>query len=292
MDLAFIGFGLIGGSIARAVRVDDARSGWRIRAWSPSGEGPAAAIADGLIDAAPASPEETLAGADLVVLAGPASACLTAIDQLAGPWQAAVPPDAVITDVASTKAALLDRADAAGLRFVGGHPMAGLETSGFAAARADLFVGRPWVIVPGTAAGAADVDRVAALATACRARVVRMDAATHDRAVAGISHLPLVLAAALVEAVAGPGGRGGEDWDVAGGLAVSGWRDMTRLARGDPRMGASIAATNAPPLAARLRDLRLVLDDWLAALERPGGPDEAELHERLRAARARLEERS
>ena len=299
MHLAFIGFGLIGGSIARAVRDRTVRdrtvregatsSSWRLQAWSPTGEGPARAVADGVIDAAPATPEDTLAGAELVVLAGPASACLAALDNLAGPWRAVLQQGTVITDVASTKAALLDRADAAGLRYVGGHPMAGLETSGYAAARADLFVDRPWVIVPGRHADAPDVDRVVALVEACRAHVVRMDARTHDRAVAAISHLPLVLAAALVEAVSGVAGPD-HDWHTAKGLAASGWRDMTRLARGEPAMGASIAATNAPALAARLRDLQLVLDDWLAALERPGGPDEAELQERLRAARSRLEE--
>jgi prephenate dehydrogenase len=67
---------------------------------------------------------------------------------------------------------------------------------------------------------------------------------------------------------------------------------MTRLARGEPAMGAAIAATNAPALAARLRDLRKVLDEWLAVLERPAGPDEAELFDRLQAARARLEDPS
>lgn len=291
MHLAFIGFGLIGGSIARALREGGTASSWRIRAWSPTGDGPARAADDGVIDLVTATPEETLVGADLVVLAGPATACLAALDDLAGRWRASLEPGAVITDVASTKSALVDRADAAGLRFVGGHPMAGLETSGYAAARADLFVDRPWVIVPGRHADAPDVERVVALVEACRANVVRMDAGTHDHAVAGISHLPLVLAAALVEAVAGVGGPD-RDWETAEGLAAGGWRDMTRLARGDPAMGASIAVTNAPALAARVRDLRVVLDDWLAALERPGGPDEAELLDRLRAARARLEEPS
>jgi prephenate dehydrogenase len=291
VHVAFIGFGLIGGSIARGIREGATSASWRLQAWSPTGDGPARAVGDGVIDAAPATPEETLAGADLVVLAGPASACLAALDNLAGPWRAALQQGAVITDVASTKTALLDRADAAGLRYVGGHPMAGLETSGYAAARADLFVDRPWVIVPGRHADPPDIERVVALAEACRAHVVRMDAGTHDRAVAGISHLPLVLAAALVEAVAGVPGRD-DDWNTAKGLAAGGWRDMTRLARGDPGMGASIAATNAPALAARLRDLRLVLDDWLSALERPGGPDEAELRERLRVARARLDDPS
>jgi prephenate dehydrogenase len=290
--LAFIGFGLIGGSIARAVRQNATSSGWTMQAWSPSGEGPRRALADGVIDAASRSPEDALAGADLVLLAGPASACLTALDDLAGPWQAALAPGAVITDVASTKAALVGRADATGLRYVGGHPMAGIETSGYAASRADLFDDRPWVIVPGQHADGDDIERVASLARACRARVVRMDAATHDRAVAGISHLPLVVAAALVEAVAGTASRPGTDWETARALSAGGWRDMTRLARGDAEMGASIAATNAPALAARLRDLRSVLDGWLAALERRGGPDEAELLERLQAARARLDDPS
>jgi prephenate dehydrogenase len=315
--LAFIGFGLIGGSIARAVRdrtvrdrtvrnrtvrnrsvrdrtvgENPATPSWSVRAWSPSGEGPRRAAADGVIELAAADPEEALAGADLVVLAGPATACLAALDDLAGRWRTSLAPDAVITDVASTKSALLDRADAAGLRYVGGHPMAGLETSGYQAGRADLFVDRPWVVVQGRHAAEPDVQRVVALVTACQGRVVRMDAATHDRAVAGISHLPLVLAAALVEAVAGTADRPGEDWEAARGLAASGWRDMTRLARGDPEMGASIAATNALALAARLRDVRSVLDEWLAALERRGGPDEAELRVRLQAARARLEDPS
>lgn len=294
MHIGFIGFGLIGGSIARAVRANEATSTWTMRAWSPSREGPDRAVAEGMIDAAARSPEGVLADADLVVLAGPATACLAALGELSGRWSATLPPDAVITDVASTKAALLDQADSAGLRYVGGHPMAGLETSGYAAGRADLFVDRPWVIVPGRLAGSADIERVVALAEACRARVMRMDAETHDRAVAGISHLPLVLAAALVEAVAGSqaGGDPASDWGVAKGLAASGWRDMTRLARGDPEMGGAIAATNAKAVAARLRDLQAVLDSWLAELEGPDRPDEAAMLQRLRAARARLEDPS
>lgn len=292
MHIGFLGFGLIAGSIARAVRADSAGSGWTMAAWSPSGEGPRQAVLDGVLDRAAPEAQDALAGADLVVLAAPVTGCLILLDELAGPWRTALPGDAVVTDVASTKSLLVERADAAGIRFVGGHPMAGRETAGYAAAQADLFVDRPWVVVPGASAGPADVERVEALARACSARVVRMEAATHDRAVAGISHLPLVAAAALVEAVAGPGTGGGsprDDWPAAAALATSGWRDMTRLARGDVAMGAGIAATNAPMLAARLRDYRAVLDAWLADLERPGGPDEASIAERLRTARAALD---
>ena len=157
--------------------------------------------------------------------------------------------------------------------------MAGRESAGYAAATADLFAGRPWVLVPGGAASDAEVTVVTSLARACGARPVVMTAEAHDAAVAGISHLPLVVAVALVEAVAGPGdGPARADWPAAARLAAGGWRDMTRVARGDPQMGAAIVATNAPAIAARLRDLRAVLDDWLAVLERPGGPDEAARH--------------
>ncbi len=289
MQVGFLGFGLIAGSIARAVRANPAAAGWTMTGWSPSGDGPRQAVEDGMLDTAAPDPETALAGAELVVLAAPVTACLALVEGLAGRWRDALPWNAVVTDVASTKALLLDRADAGGLRFVGGHPMAGREMSGYLAAQADLFLDRPWVVVPGASAEVGDVERVEELAAACSARVVRMDAASHDRAVGGISHLPLLVAAALVEAVAGVGATRRDDWPEASALAASGWRDMTRLARGDVAMGAGIAASNAPALAERVRDLRAVLDAWLVELERPDGPDEAALAARLRSARDRLE---
>jgi len=290
MHIAFLGFGLISGSIARAVRVSRALDGWTMAGWSPSSDGPERARADGVLNVVAASPNTVVLGADLVVLGAPATDCLTLIDKLAGPWRSALPDAAVVTDVASTKAAIVAHANDAGLRFVGGHPMAGLDTAGYGASLADLFVGRPWVVVPGEHARPQDVVRVESLADACRAVPVRLDATDHDRAVAGISHLPLVVAAALAEAVAGRG----TDWRTAGPLAAGGWRDTTRVARGDTAMGAAILATNAAAVAARLRDLRAVLDEWLAVLERtatpdgPDGSDEAALRDRLAAARALL----
>jgi prephenate dehydrogenase len=291
MHVAFLGFGLIGGSIARAIRANPATSGWSLTAWSPSGDGPRRAAGEGIVDTAATTPQAAIRGTDTIVLGGPATACVALVDDLGGPWRSELAADAVVTDVASTKGAIVDRANAAGLRFVGGHPMAGLETAGYDAATPDLFAGRPWVIVPGAAATAADVDRVRELATACGARTVAMDAGEHDRAVAAISHLPLVLAAALVESVVGIPGRERPDWPVAASLTAGGWESATRVARGDPAMGAAIAVTNGPALAARLRDLSSVLDAWLADLERPGGPDEAAIAARLAAARAELGDR-
>ena len=289
MRLAILGLGLIGGSLARALRArrtEEELGIDAIAAWSPSGEGPAAAAREGVIDMAAASPEAAIEGSGLVVLAGPAPVCLAQLDDLAGSWRGALARDAVVTDVASTKSAIVLRATALGVRFVGGHPMAGRETSGYSAASADLFVGRPWVVVPTTDDGA--VDAVEQLAAATGAIPRRMTATAHDEAVAAVSHLPLVLAAALVETVAG-GQIDRRDWPDAASLAATGWRDMTRLARGDVTMGAGIAATNAAPIAARIRELIAVLDGWLADLERRGGPDPDELAARLRMARDRLE---
>lgn len=294
MRIGLLGLGLIGGSVVRALRASsipapsEPSEPWSVAAWTPTGRGPVTALEDGVIDRAAASPEEAIDGADLVVLAGPALDCLAQLDELAGPWRQALTPDAVVTDVSSTKEAIVLRATALGLRFVGGHPMAGSDASGYEASSAELFVGRPWVVVP--TSDVAAVDRVVRLAVACGARPVRLGAAEHDRAVAGISHLPLVVAAALVEAVAGNvTSDPPPDWPTAANLAATGWRDTTRLARGDPTMGASIIATNGPALAARVHDLITALDGWLAELERPGGPDSDEIADRLRSARNRLD---
>jgi prephenate dehydrogenase len=290
MRIAMLGLGLIGGSIVRALRTreDIGDLGHaRIAAWTPEGVGPSAAVRDGVIDETATTPEAALDGAEPVILAGPAPVCLDQLEALAGPWRAGLKADAVITDVASTKAEIVRRAADLGLRFVGGHPMAGRETSGYAAAQADLFEGRPWVVVP--MADEAATARVEELAAAVGARPVRMAADEHDAAVAAISHLPLLVAAALVETVAGGAGEARDGWSAASGLASTGWRDVTRLARGDIDMGAGIVTTNAPAIAARVRDLLGVLETWLAELERDGGPDADAVATRLRAARERLE---
>ena len=288
--IAFLGLGLIGGSIAKALHAREIRT--TLVAWTPEARGPRAALADGVLDAVSASPADAIREADLIVLASPPGGVLWHLSDLAGPLRTAIRSGATITDVASTKALIVENASAYELPFVGGHPMAGRETSGFEAAAADLFLDRPWVVVPAASASAIDVSRVEWLATTVGARPLRMTAADHDRAVAAISHLPLVVAAALVEAVAGAGNdRSGEDWPIARALAATGWADMTRLARGDDAMGAGILATNAAEVAARLRDLRRVLDSWIDDLDQGLAPDDR-VRARLAAARARLEETS
>jgi prephenate dehydrogenase len=279
--VAFLGFGLIAGSIARALR--DADVAVHLSAWTPGGRGPAEGRRLGLLDRAASSPDEAVDGADLLVLAGPPLAVLDEIAELRELLASLAAGGATITDVASTKGRIVEAANQAALPFVGGHPMAGRELTGVEASRADLFVDRPWIVVPGDRAGEQDIARVEGLARAVRARPVRMAAAEHDRAVAAISHLPLVLAATLVEAVAS-----GADWPIARTLAATGWADMTRLAKGDPDMGAGILATNAESVSERLRDLRRAIDGWIDALD-GGEPDARVLRDRLAAARKAID---
>lgn len=285
MRVAMLGLGLIGGSVARALR--DRGDGWWVGAWTPSGNGPRQALATGSIDAAFTTAPDLLREADVIVLAAPPLACIGLIGRLAGPWRSALRQGATVTDVASTKADVERAARDAALPWVGGHPMAGRETSGFGASDGALFRDRPWVIT--AASGGGDPAVVESLALACGAHPVSMDAARHDRLVAAISHLPLLTSVMLVEAVTGLPGDQDRDWVGARELAAGGWRDTTRLARGDTAMGAEILATNADRIAERLRAYRARVDAWLELLEAPGGADPAQLRERLEAARARLE---
>lgn len=290
--IAFLGLGLIGGSIALSLRA----AGYvgRLVAWTPDGTGPRAGLARGALDAAAATPEEALAGAALVILAGPPMAVLATLADLAGPLRESLAAEVTVTDVASTKGLIVGRAEDLRLPFVGGHPMAGRETTGFEAATADLFVGLPWVVVAPDGAASRDVGRVEALARATGARPVSMSAIDHDLAVAAISHLPLIAAAALVESVSADANR----WPAARELAAGGWRDMTRLARGDADMGGGILATNARPIAAAVRAYRDALDAWITELDRlsdesaPALPTPAaaqRVRDKLAAARAILD---
>jgi prephenate dehydrogenase len=284
-----LGFGLIGGSIARALHDRSEPGQWIVTAWSRTFAPVRQALADGVVDVAAGTLNDALADAEIVLLAAPPLVCLDLIDELGGPLRGALPEDATITDVASAKARIVARADSHKLPFIGGHPMAGRELSGYGAAVPDLFVKRPWVTVPGQYARLCDGERISELVEACGALQVPMRAAAHDSAVAAISHMPLVLSAAMVEAVAGgPGEAEHEDWRAAEVLAATGWEGMARLARGEPAMGAGIAATNSAALAGRLRDVRAVIDSWIKELDKEDGPDADQLLARFASARQRL----
>ncbi len=202
-------------------------------------------LARGVIDAA-CRPEDLEEG-DLFVIAAPPHASLFLLDALT-----ALPPGVIVTDVVSTKRVIVDAAIAKGLRFVGGHPMAGSEQGGLAHARSDLFDGKRWFLVDAGAGDEAN-DAVEAIVAVTGARPEWIEATQHDRLMAALSHLPQVAASALM-AVAGRL-AGESNLDVAG----SGLRDTTRLAGSDPELWSEIAASNAEELSKAVRELREAL---------------------------------
>jgi prephenate dehydrogenase len=179
-------------------------------------------------------------------------------------------PDALVTDVASVKLAPLGELQAMGAdisRYVGSHPMAGRERGGAISARADLFVGRPWVIA--NHAGIADsrtADSVLeALALDLGAAPVELDAAEHDRSVALVSHVPQVISSLLATRLL-------DASDAAVGLAGQGLRDTTRIADSQPELWVQILGANSEAVVGILKQYRADLDGVIAALGEPTAP--------------------
>jgi len=172
-------------------------------------------------------------------------------------------PQAVVTDLASVKSAIVQHlvnAEADLTRYVGSHPMAGKEQTGPAAAAADLFTGRPWVITAPTAASHKAVLAVRDLATDLGASVQYLDPVPHDQAVALVSHVPQVISSLLAARLVGaPGGA----LDLSG----QGLRDVTRIAGSNPDLWSAILAANGPAVAPVLRAIQQDLDNAIAALE-------------------------
>jgi len=235
--VAVIGLGLVGGSVARALTA----AGYRVTGidWPLVVRRALAtrAIAVGRMRA------EAAAGCEVVVLAAPPATNLRLLRRLAK----VAGPGLVLTDVSSVKGEICREAARLGLvGFVGGHPMAGSEKRGFAASSATLFCRRPWWVVP---AGSGRATRlVRALVRATGARPVTVDPATHDRAMAFLSHAPQVVSwairdAARADAVARRHLR----------RAGPGFRDMTRLARSPRPLWREILEANRPELARALR---------------------------------------
>jgi prephenate dehydrogenase len=227
-----------------------------------------AAVDDGALDRATTDLADGLREADFVLLAAPVRAIE---DLLARLWDVAA-ADALITDVGSSKTAIVRTADDLARRrrlaFVGSHPMAGSEKSGYGVARVDLFQGALVVVTPSEMTDARAVKTVTAFWEHLGARVTALDPASHDRAVAAISHLPHLVACALVDAVV-------RDAPGALPIAARGFKDTTRIAAGDPRMWQEIFLANAGPLADVLGAFRRALDELQVLIE-SGDPDTVE----------------
>jgi prephenate dehydrogenase len=252
--IGIVGLGLIGGSAAFAARrvFPDAV----IVGVDRDGDVAIAARQLGAVHEAGIS-LDSLAGADLVLLAAPVTANIAALERLSG----LLDPGAVVTDVGSTKRAMLDgaRRMLPGAPFVGGHPLAGAARGGLEASRPDLFERRPWVLTPEAQTPRPAVARVATFVSRLGAVPIEIDPGVHDHVLAFTSHLPQLTASALMHVV----GEAVEDSGLR--LAGRGLADTTRVAASPVSIWRDICATNAdeilPALDALIETLRQVRDD-------------------------------
>jgi prephenate dehydrogenase len=244
-----VGVGLIGGSLAAALRALPCAP--RVTGVDPDEAALGLALERGVVDDV-ASVEEcapALAESDLVVLATPVAAVSEWLARLGE-----IGYRGVVTDVASTKAAVMGEAArllTPGCTFIGGHPMAGSERSGVSAADADLFRGAYYVLTPADDTDADAYQRLHRLVMSIGARVISLDAVAHDEAVAAISHVPHVAASALTN-LAAQRAQGGSD---VLRLAAGGFKDMTRIAAGSPDLWTGICLDNRVAVVRGLDEL-------------------------------------
>jgi prephenate dehydrogenase len=264
--VAVVGVGLIGGSIAAALKSRGHRG--RVVGVGRSADRLETAASAGLLDDFTTSP--TAIRADLWVVCTP-------VDRIAADVRAiadATHPGTLITDAGSVKGPICRELESlpGGVTFVGSHPLAGSEQRGFEHARADLFQGRTCVITPPGDASPDDVARLTAFWRSLGLRVVRMTPEDHDEALAYTSHAPHAVAAALAAALT----------DAERPLTATGFADTTRIAAGDPDLWAAIFLQNADALERGLKRFAGRLDAIRAAIT---ARDAAALKNLLRAAK-------
>ncbi|WNZ23900.1 prephenate/arogenate dehydrogenase [Leptolyngbya sp. NK1-12] len=256
MYIGIVGLGLIGGSLA----IDLRQQGHRVLGVSRRAETCQQAIDQGIVDEA-STDLGLMATAQVVFLCTPLAAMATTVDQLLPHLS----PATILTDVGSVKALVVDWIAPRWSNFVGGHPMAGKAESGLDVAEAGLFVDRAYVLTPIETTPAAAVETVAALAQSLQCRVYYCQPETHDRAVAWISHLPVMVSASLIAACA-------QEPDLtvltlAQKLASSGFRDTSRVGGGTPELGIMMARYNQAALLKTLSSYRQQLDQIIQEIE-------------------------
>jgi prephenate dehydrogenase len=279
--LCIIGTGLIGGSLARALRT----AGYCeevIGAGRDAGH-LQQAVELGVIDRFETDLARAVDGADMVLVAVP----LGAMQDVFAAIRGHLAEDAVLTDAGSVKGSVIDAAQAAfgevPANFVPGHPIAGTERSGVEASFAELYRDRRVILTPLPVTDAAATDRVRTMWEAAGAAVVEMEPAHHDEVLAATSHLPHVLAFALVESLA----RMHDNQEIFE-FAAGGFRDFTRIASSDPVMWRDIGLSNSAAVHAmikRFTDDMQVLD---AAVQKQDGERILEIFRSAKAARDRF----
>jgi prephenate dehydrogenase len=254
--IALVGVGLIGGSIGLAARE---RLDASVAGYDPDGEALEVAHERGAIDRASESIAGAVADAEAVFVAAPVGVLPDAVASALS----AAPRDCVVSDVGSTKRAIVAAYDDS--RFVGGHPLAGAETSGVRHARADLFDGATWYLTPTSATSGILYERLHRFVHGIGARATAIDPDTHDTILATVSHLPHVLANVLVAQAARTLDAGSEPPQRLPATGPS-FRDATRVAGAPSAIWTDIYISNRDALAARIDDTIARLQDVREAL--------------------------
>jgi arogenate dehydrogenase (NADP+) len=256
MNIGIVGLGLIGGSIGLDLR----SRGFDVFGVSSRQQTCDRAQARGVVNEASIH-LSLMAAADVVFICTP----LGLIEPIVRDLVPYLSPHTIVTDVGSVKTPIVQAVSSLWPNFVGGHPMAGTAESGIEAAVPDLFVGRPYVLTPQAQTPAAAVDRVEEIARLLGASVYRCSPLDHDRAVAWISHLPLMASATLVAACDLEGDR--DIVNLAQHLASSGFRDTSRVGGGNPELGVMVAKYNREELLRSLSIYRDCLDEFISDIE-------------------------
>ena len=241
--IAIVGTGLMGTSLALALR-NSSLLNLELVGTDASGGARGGAQKSGAFDRIENRLLNAVAGADIVVLATPIMAMKELLEVLASH----LPEGCVVTDVGSSKKAVLEWADQYlpdTVHFVGGHPMAGKETAGPENADAALFQGRTYCIIPGVKASERAAAEITTMVEAIEATPYYIGADEHDSFVAAVSHLPFLMSVALVGCT-----TSSANWDDIARVASSGYHDLTRLASGDTVMHRDICVTNPEPIVA------------------------------------------
>lgn len=278
LRLAILAPGLLGGSVAQAARHYGAAS--HIALWARRPEARLALRQQPWCDAVADTPAEAVRGADLVIICAP----VDHIVALASEAAPGLTPGAIVTDVGSVKSEICRNATTAlagRAEFVGSHPMAGSEKTGWEHARANLFAGRTVFVTPRPETSPAHAERVAAFWHALEAEVATVSPELHDEIVANISHLPQVLASTLCAGLA----RHDVSWrNFAGG----GLRDTTRIAGSDPKLWKTILEQNRDEVLRALRAYQDELHHMERALDNRDWFEVQAILERARAYRSQF----
>ncbi len=276
--LTIVGVGLIGGSLARALKAAGACR--EVVGYGRCPESLSKALALGVIDRAETDIAAALAGADVVVLGVPVGAMIPVLEQIK-PY---LEPQTILTDVGSTKGSVVTAAERVfGVlppRFIPGHPIAGTEKSGVEASFAELYRQRRVILTPVATSDGEALETVRWMWRQAGAEVIDMPVAHHDEVLAATSHLPHMLAFTLVDTLAGL-----EDHDDIFRFAAGGFRDFTRIASSNPQMWHDICLNNRNALLKMLQRFSDELQILAKAIEHGDSEEILSTFERAKAAR-------